>query len=343
MSSSQLRRELERKRAQRTSAEGDAAKARSKEAAKRAEATKARASAAKAKSAATRRSRNAKADRAEKAADDAGKKVAKYQTRAADFAKQEAKIAAKLSAAELRAAADADRRREASVRREQASLESRMSSIETHLFDIRPPKAEVLRVLFLGAASEGDLRIDREIKRIENAVRASTHRDLVEVHPIMAATQSDVLDGLARIRPHVVHFSGHSNEDFLLFDRDVDERNEGESLSAELFARAIGAVDDPPILVVLNSCKSAAQLDGLVETAVPFAIGMSDSIGNGDAIGFASRFYACLAEGQSIIASYELATIDMEMLGLPDADLPTMQTASNADPGQARLVVPPPE
>jgi hypothetical protein len=40
----------------------------------------------------------------------------------------------------------------------------------------------------------------------------------------------------------------------------------------------MSAVDAPPTLVVLNACKSEAQLVGLLD-AVPLAIGMSDSIG----------------------------------------------------------------
>ncbi|MGR6998900.1 hypothetical protein ACU686_13375 [Yinghuangia aomiensis] len=73
------------------------------------------------------------------------------------------------------------------------------------LKELRAPKPEKLRVLLLGAASDGDLRTGREQQRIRAAVQAATHRDLVEldVHP--AATADVFLDGLTRFRPHVVH------------------------------------------------------------------------------------------------------------------------------------------
>ena len=72
---------------------------------------------------------------------------------------------------------------------------------------LRGPKPEQLRVLLLGATSDGGLRVGREQERIRGAVQSATHRSLVEldVHP--AATTDILLDALTRFRPHVVHFS----------------------------------------------------------------------------------------------------------------------------------------
>ena len=64
---------------------------------------------------------------------------------------------------------------------------------------------------------------------------------------------------------------------------------------------------------------------------------MADTIGDVDAITFATRFYRSLAESQSVAA----ARAEMEMNGLPDHDLPTIVTLPGVDPADIRLVIVP--
>lgn len=125
---------------------------------------------------------------------------------------------------------------------------------------VRPPRKEQLRILYATASSHGDLRVDEEIRRVKAAVKATTHRDRVVIEHLPAATAGDLLDGLTSFRPHVVHFSGHANESVLVFDDGSDTHGAGHSITARAFKSAIEAPDEPPVLVVLNACKSAAQL-----------------------------------------------------------------------------------
>lgn len=94
------------------------------------------------------------------------------------------------------------------------------------------------------------------------------------------------------------------------------------------------------MLVVLNACESAGQLQSLLGK-VPLAIGMTDSIGDLDAMTFATRFDRSLAEGQSVTAALATARADMEMNGLPDHDLPVLATVNGVDPSAVRLVIAP--
>ncbi|MEU9668492.1 CHAT domain-containing protein [Streptomyces bobili] len=208
--------------------------------------------------------------------------------------------------------------------------------------ELPTPKPERLRLLMLGAGPEGELRVAREQSRIHAAVRDATHRDWVEMDPHPAATTDHLLTGLTRFRPHVVHFSGHSTEDLLVFEKDLDRRHHGAVVTAEAFARALAAVDEPPVLVVLNSCASAAQAEKLIGT-VPFAIGMSASIGDMDAIAYAARFYATLCEGQSLRAANAVAKSAIELAGLTHHDLPTLFHAPDVNPAGIHLVKPPAE
>lgn len=195
-------------------------------------------------------------------------------------------------------------------------------------------------MLLLGASSEGDLRIGREQKRIRAAVESALHRDLIEIDARPAATSADLLDGMTKFRPHVVHFSGHSNESLIVFEHENDSAHKGHLVTAQAFRRALSATDDPPLLVLLNACNSAAQIDQLVSEIVPLAIGMADSIDDGDAINFAAQFYAAIANGQSVRSAHLAGQAALELAGLDSAELPTLATASDVDPAAVVLVTP---
>jgi len=257
----------------------------------------------------------------------------------------------KVARAEQTEADDAERRRlrdqQLSQRRvaaERSEIESRLvhaeSAVDHVVRQLRDPKPEKLRVLILGASAEGDLRVGREQKRIRAAVESALHRDQIELDVRPAATAADLLDGVTKFRPHVVHFSGHSNEDLIVFEDEQDVRHEGVIVTARAFAKAIAATDDPPLLVLLNSCRSVAQIDDLVAQVVPFAIGMAKSIDDGDAINYAAQFYAAIANGQSIIASHLSGQAALELAGLDGAELPTLACANDADPAVTVLVKP---
>lgn len=91
------------------------------------------------------------------------------------------------------------------------------------------------------------------------------------------------------------------------------------------------------MLVFLNS---AAQIEELVTDVAPFAIGMADSIDDGDAITYAARFYAAVNNGQSIGSAHLSGQAALELAGLDSAVLPTLAFAANADPSAAILVKP---
>lgn len=342
--------QLDRKRKQRVEAERKAGDYRSKESAKRTDAAKARASAAKASSSTMVSSKQREASRRESEATTAGKEASRWQTNAATYAKEESALQGKLSKAEKSEADTAEKHRKREqqqadrrIAAERTALEDRMTQTEANVAEIRElraPKSEKLRVLILGASAGGDLRVGREQKRIRAAVESALHRDLVELDVRPAATAQDLLDGITKFRPHVVHFSGHSNKDLIVFEDERDEKHEGAVVTARAFARAIKATDEPPLLVLLNSCHSAVQINRLVDDVAPFAIGMSDSIADGDAINYAAQFYAAVANGQSINSSHLSAQAALELAGLSGAELPTLAYAPNVDPATAVLVRP---
>ena len=324
---------------------------RSKESSKRAEAAKARTAAAKTKSLSTANTKLREAERKENDAMSAGKEANRWQDRATKFGREEASLLTRLGRAQKSADDSAERKRKLDQQRAvqqarttQMSLEARLVATERTIEQVSRslplPKPEKLRILLLGATSsqEDALRIGREQKRNRKAVEAALHRDYVELDVRPAATTEDLLDGISKFRPHVVHFSGHGNTDLLAFEEELDEFHQGHNISAKAFKSAISATDNLPLLVVLNSCHSAAQLDQLVDETVPFAIGMDDAVGDADAINYAAHLYASIANGQSIQSSHLSGRAALELAGAEGAELPTLTSALDLDPAQVILV-----
>lgn len=356
------RNELAKKRAD---YEKRLADAQEKQAQKGREAVEARTKATSASSPTTARGYIQRAEAASRAALAEAKKAAEVARQLAGCARQDAGLGRALSdairkeradeqsARKRQAAADARSRkdqeeaaRRALIRERERALSHTRALIDDvegrmtrKLEAIRPPKAEPLRILYLTAASEGDLRVDKEIRRVKKGIKSATHRDQVVIEHLSAATASDLLDGLTSMRPHVLHFSGHANEEVLAFDTEATGDNPGQLISAGLFARAVGSVDEPPFLVVLNACKSGGHLEKLLEF-VPIAIGMRDSVGDADASSFAARFYSAITEGQSVGSAYKAARVQMELDGMDDAELPVLRSRNGVDPAAVPLVIP---
>ncbi|MFI8093208.1 SAV_2336 N-terminal domain-related protein [Streptomyces sp. NPDC086080] len=330
------RSQLDKKNKRRDDAEKKAGEFRRKEANRRALASRERASADRTNNANTRSNRLRSAQRHEDEANKASREAGTWSAKVAQYSKEAAGLAAKLAKAEQAAWRTAA---------SEAAIEDRLptakGNVRTVFKEVRAPKPERLRVLLLSAASDDDLRVEREQQRIHAAVKSATHRDLIELETHTAATTDVFLYALSRFRPHVVHFTGHRTQDLTSYEQDEDGFHDQAVLSADAFARTIAAVDDKPLIVLLDTSYSAAQITRLVNT-VPFVIGMSDSIGNGGAITYTARFYAAIADGQSVQAAHLLSRAAVELTGLPDHDLPVLSHAADVDSRATKLVTPPP-
>lgn len=277
-----------------------------------------------------------------RAADRARRDRERDERRAADQRRAEERHRQEERLADERRRREDQRIAERARRADQVATASLIGGAEQRLIaqikEIRPPRKEQLRILYATASPHGDLRVDEEIRRVKAAVRASTHRDQVVIDHLPAATAGDLLDGLTSFRPHVLHFSGHADESALVFDDGGDTRGDGHAITARAFKSAVEAPDEQPLLVVLNACNSAAQLEALLGR-VPVAVGVSKNIGDADALTFATRFYRTLAEGQSVSAALATARADMEMNGLSGHELPMLATVAGIDPTIIRLVI----
>jgi hypothetical protein len=146
--------------------------------------------------------------------------------------------------AEARRTEQEDARRRQAEKRHAQELARIAQPTVRYVHEVRtlpPPKPEVLRVLYLTANPEMDLRTEVEVRDVQQAVRAATHRDLIEITYRPAATPEDLLDGLNDVRPHVVHLSSHADAAAVVFDNASIDTPEGREVTFDLLAKALGA------------------------------------------------------------------------------------------------------
>jgi hypothetical protein len=102
---------------------------------------------------------------------------------ASDLAGAEANLDREVRATARQAERDDARRRQAEKR--DAQEIARISQpIVRYVHEVRTiptPKPEILRVLYMTANPEKDLRTEVEVHDVDQAVRAATHRDLIKI------------------------------------------------------------------------------------------------------------------------------------------------------------------
>ncbi|TMQ07037.1 MAG: CHAT domain-containing protein, partial [Deltaproteobacteria bacterium] len=179
-----------------------------------------------------------------------------------------------------------------------------------------PPRSPLLKhtILFLAANPLGTERValDEEARAIHEELERTGHRDSFELVTRWAVRPLDLLRELRKLKPTIVHFSGHGgrgdsrpgagpHRDVVGEPDAVDERQQGglffqgtngqpQLVSTAALKETFGAAGSSVRLVVLNACYSEVQAEALL-AHVECVIGMSGSIGDDAARSFAIGFY----------------------------------------------------
>lgn len=325
----------------------------SKLVAARTAAAKHRSDAARYRGRTTRRSTEATARSNEQLAKSADDKAAREDGKVKAASKKLAKIAADLAAAETsldramketarRQTQDDKSRRQAELQhaREVARVSQPKVVHETRL--VAPAKPEILRVLYITSNPhpfdpKRTLRVDVEVRQVQQAIRAALHRDQVRIEHRPAATPEDLLDGLNDIRPHVVHFSGHAGDSTLAFENASVDQPASRDLTYALLARALAATDSPPTLLVLNGCDTLEGVN-VFHPVTPVVVAMASTITDLAAATFASRFYGAIAAAQPVGVALDQAAVAIDMMGLAEGWKPELSARGDVDPANLVLV-----
>ncbi len=181
-----------------------------------------------------------------------------------------------------------------------------------------------VRILVVAANPLGSspLKLDHEVKTIQEALRRSRKRDNFVVEYRLAATPSELRRALLDVEPHVLHFSGHgSGEKGLLFVSDESagaiyrsdsgevrsrstSSNEIKFVPAQPLANLLQLCDEHLECVVLNACYSDVQGDA-ISVNIPFTIGMRDVVEDNVAIKFSQGFYDAIGAGKGYEKAFE--------------------------------------
>jgi hypothetical protein len=212
---------------------------------------------------------------------------------------------------------DCDDARRRETEKAHAREVARLSAPQVHYVHIRPPEPEKLRVLYLTANPDLDLRTEEEVRQVQQALRGAKYRDFIAIEQKPAATFQDLLDGLNDVRPHVVHFSGHGGAQALLMDGGDVHGEAAQEVTFGLLIKALEATDSPPTLLVLNACDTLDGAD-VILPAVPVVVAMSKEVLDVAAIVFAQQFYAALASGQSVGSALKQAKVAIEAALIDD-------------------------
>ncbi|HET9620600.1 MAG TPA: CHAT domain-containing protein [Kofleriaceae bacterium] len=209
-------------------------------------------------------------------------------------------------------------------------------------------------ILFLAANPLGTdrLALDEEARAIQHELERSGQRDQFELVTRWAVRPLDLLRELRKLRPTVVHFSGHGasgpgaaagdgSRDVALAGGAAGLYFQGPDGGARLVTTAalndtFGAAGASVKVVVLNACFSEPQAAALADH-VDCIVGIDGSISDGAARSFAIGFYGGLGERASVAAAFAQGNAAIRLEGLAEADLPRLVVRAGTD--AARLVL----
>jgi len=201
---------------------------------------------------------------------------------------------------------------------------------------LRDKKRLIVLYLTANPYRRHSLRVDAELRQVQDAIRGSVYRDNISVEYRPAADVDSLIEGLNDHRPGIVHFSGHGCETGIAVDSAEVAKRPVKTVSFDLLAKAISATDAPPEIIVLNACRSAGARKAFLPPA-KIVVVMRDSVSDVAATAFAVKFYAAIAAGQSVKSAFAQGKVAIEKVSLNEADTPDLLVAQGVNPAKIVL------
>jgi TIR domain/CHAT domain len=199
-------------------------------------------------------------------------------------------------------------------------------------------------LLILAANPKGTarLRLDEEVKKIEQGLERSKKRDQFNLVVKWAVTDDDLRRAMLDNEPEIVHFAGHGAEkgrdgkgrDLIpAEDRDSgglafeDDGGNVQLISGDALARLFELCADSVKCVVLNACYSESQANAISQH-IDYVVGMKKAIGDQAAIKFAVGFYDALGAGRDFEKAFKFGCSAINLKGIPEDLTPVLKTKS---------------
>jgi CHAT domain len=202
----------------------------------------------------------------------------------------------------------------------------------------------VRTILFLAANPKNTerLRLDEEVRKVEQGLERSKKRDQFKVVVKWAVTDDDLRRAMLDNEPEIVHFSGHgvgSGQGGSGRDLGAERENETgglafeeeggrtHSISGDALSRLFELCTNHVKCVVLNACYSEVQANAIAQH-IDFVVGMKEAIGDEAAIKFAVGFYDALGAGRNFETAFKFGCSAIDLNGIPEYLTPVLKKKS---------------
>ncbi|WP_071192221.1 hypothetical protein [Trichormus sp. NMC-1] len=173
---------------------------------------------------------------------------------------------------------------------------------------------KTILILASNSVNKTELRLDKEMREIQAALRRSQKQNQFKLEQILAVRTSDLRRSLLDFNPQIVHFCGHGSGDegLVLQDEDGQPKLISTDALVNLFKECAEHVE----CVIFNAYYSEVQAKEIVKYS-DYVIGMSDTLADSAAIEFAQGFYDALGAGNSIESAYNMGCNAIQLKNIP--------------------------
>ena len=188
------------------------------------------------------------------------------------------------------------------------------------------------KILLLAANPQGteQLKLNQEIRLIEDALQEGNRREEFTVKPILEVCLDDLQKTIRREKPRIVHFCGHGEggKGLVVATKSGEHQLLGTQAIAELFKLFAHQVES----VVLNACYSEVQA-AEINQHINFVVGTKNAIKDDAARFFSQGFYEALFDGESIERAFNFGCnrIQLEIYGQENPERKLVPVYSEAD------------
>jgi AAA-like domain/CHAT domain len=166
------------------------------------------------------------------------------------------------------------------------------------------------------------LRLDQEVREIDEGLRRSQNRNFFKLEQRWAVRSKDLHRAILDLTPQVVHFSGHGVGDSGLALE--DDAGQAKLLSTEAIQSLFELFAKNVECVVLNACYSEVQADAIAKY-IPYVIGMNHAVGDVAAREFAVGFYDALGAGRDFEFAFKSGCVAIQLAGIPEYLTPVLK------------------
>ncbi len=180
------------------------------------------------------------------------------------------------------------------------------------------------KILILSANPIGTnrLRLDQEIREIQEAIRKARNSESFKIEVATAVRTRDIQDQILYNKPQIVHFCGHgAGNQGLVFE---DITGIAKPVTTEALTKLFGLCASYVECVVLNACYSIVQAEGIADR-IRYVVGMRLGIGDEAAIEYSRGFYTAIVSGEPYDIAHDYGRNAIQIEGLAEEMTPIIK------------------